>query len=165
MPADHELTALETLGLAIKSEVVAVQVYEKMKRKVRNKALKEKLGFLAGEEKKHRRILAHMYKKMFPETSLLLPDASLVPGLAAALGDDRPVPRLFETAMEAERSSEDFYRAQAARAEDPSGKTTFQYLANMELSHYYLLKSEYDLIMQDEAYYKVEQYEMVHFGP
>ena len=169
MVIDPSLTSLEIMGLAIKAEVTAADVYDRLAQRVRNWDLKEKLLFLKGEEEKHRAILEEMYAKSFPEVRLLLPPRSLLPKVDIALNESTPVPELLEIAMEWEKLSEEFYTDFARRAEDARGRGVLQYLSKMESGHYHLLKTERDFITQFPDYYDVEEFhfgeEMVHFGP
>jgi len=165
---DPNLTALEVLGIAIKSEVHAAEVYEKLGRMVRNRALGERLAFLKGEEERHRRLLEELYRKNFPEVELILPERSLVP-MEVAMREGITVPELFKLAMEAEETAERFYRELAERTREQSGRSLLLYLGRMEHGHYELLRSEYELIEQFPDYYRVEDFhlgeELIHLGP
>jgi rubrerythrin len=165
---DPNWTALEALGIAIKSEVHAAEVYGRLLGMVRNRALRERLAFLKGEEEKHRRLLEELYRKSFPEVKLALPERSLVP-MELAMSEGITVPELFKLAMEAERQSEQFYREMASRAKEPSGKALLAYLSKMEHGHYELLASESELLAQFPDYYKAEEFhlgeELIHLGP
>ena len=169
MTIDPNLTSLEIMGIAIKSEIEAGQVYDRLAQSVRNRALNEKLLFLKGEEEKHRAILEEMYAKRFPEVQLLLPPRSLLPKVDIATSEATAVPELLEIAMEWEKLSEEFYADFARRAEDARGRAVLQYLSEMESSHYHLLRTERDFISQFPGYYNVEEFhfgdEMVHLGP
>jgi rubrerythrin len=169
MVIDPGLTSLEIMGLAIKSEVAAADVYDRLAQRVRNQGLREKLLFLKSEEEKHRAMLEEMYAKSFPEVELVLPPRSLLPKVDIALSESTPVPELLEIAMEWEKLSEEFYADFAKRAEDARGRVVLRHLSKVESSHYHLLKAERDFISQFPDYYKVEEFhfgeDMVHFGP
>jgi rubrerythrin len=169
MAIDPSLTSLEIMGLAIKSEVVAADVYDRLAHRVRNQTLRDRLFFLKSEEEKHRTILEELYDKSFPEVELALPPRSLLPKVDIALSESTPVPELLEIAMEWEKLSEEFYADFAKQAEDAKSRAVLQRLSKMESSHYHLLKTERDMISQFPDYYKVEEFhfgeEMVHFGP
>ncbi len=165
---DPNWTALEALGIAIKSEIHAAEVYEKLFGMVRNRALRERLQFLKAEEEKHLRLLEELYRKNFPEIELALPEKSLVP-LELVMREGITVPELFNLAMEAERQSEQFYREMASRTKEPSGKALLAYLSKMEHGHYELLAGEAELLAQFPDYYKAEEFhlgeELIHLGP
>ena len=54
MTIADDLTPLEILGVAIKSEIEAANLYRYMAGQVVNLDLRERLDFLAKEEEKHR---------------------------------------------------------------------------------------------------------------
>lgn len=164
-----DLTPLEILGVAIKSEIEAANLYRYMATRVANRDLIERLHFLVQEEEKHRRILEEAYNRQFPEVELALPSRSLVPTIEAALEEDTSVPELFRLAMEAERISADFYDELAGRVQEETSRSTLLYLSRMEEGHYNLLETEYELVQRFPSYYQVEEFhlgeEMIHFGP
>jgi rubrerythrin len=164
-----DLTPLEILGVAIKSEVEAAGLYRHMAAQVVNLDLKERLGFLVREEEKHRRILETAYSRQFPEVPLALPAQSLVPTIAGAIQSGAAIPELFRLAMQAEQMSEQFYAEQAGRALEENARASLMYLSRMEHGHYELLRNELELIERYPTYYQVELFdmgqEMVHFGP
>jgi len=164
-----DLTPLEILGVAIRSEIEAAKLYRHIASQVANRDLRERLDFLVQEEEKHRRILEDIYTRQFPEVELALPAQSLVPTVSAALEEETPVPELFRLGMEAERLSEQFYADLAGRVQDANARTTLTYLSRMERGHYDLLRTELELIERFPTYYQVEEFhlgeEMIHFGP
>lgn len=169
MPIANDLTPLEILGVAIKSEIEAANLYRHMAAQVVNLDLKERLGFLVQEEEKHRRILETAYRHRFPEVPLALPPQSLVPTVAAAIQEGAEIPQLFRLAMEAEQMSERFYAEQAGRAQEENARSSLTYLSRMEHGHYELLRNELEMIQRFPTYYQVEVFdlgqEMVHLGP
>ncbi|MDH5185437.1 MAG: ferritin family protein [bacterium] len=162
---DPKLTSLEIYGIAVKSEIDAINAYQKIAKKVENQDLNKKLQFLEGEEKKHRKLLENRYRLEFPDTKLMLPKDGLAPKLNIALEEDTPLARLFELSMEAEKASEDFYSEAAKRAQDQTGKNMLFYLSGMERGHYYLLKSEYDLMQQFDKFESYKKFSLEHLGP
>ena len=89
MGENENYTTLEALGIAIKSEVEAIKLYNRMKELAKNEDLKGKLDFLIEQEKKHKHLLTEAYRKKFPEVKLSLPEKSLVPAINEVLeGDD-----------------------------------------------------------------------------
>ncbi|MFQ6090026.1 MAG: ferritin family protein [Candidatus Bipolaricaulia bacterium] len=151
---DPKLTALEVLGIAIRSEIHAGKVYERLFKMVRNPALRERLQILQGEEEQHRKLLEQLHAKSFPDVELKLPQRSLVP-MEVATKEGITVPELIQLAMEAERRSEQFYREMAGRAQ--------------EQGHYHLLENERELIERFPDYYKAEHFDLgeeaIHLGP
>ncbi len=145
---------LETVLLAaMKSEAEANSVYNKLANKLSNPFVKDKLRLLAKEENGHRLILETLYSKLFPEEEIKLPDGTPVPVPQLDHVSDNVKPqRIFYYAMKAELEAMMFYR-QMAKALDKNEelKKMFEYLADMEMSHYFMLKIEkkYAAEMQD----------------
>ena len=54
------------ISMAIRSEIDAAAIYEKLITMVNNFVLREKLAFLAEEEKNHQKVLESLFEKMFP---------------------------------------------------------------------------------------------------
>jgi rubrerythrin len=168
MPVDVSLLSIEkALSIAVKSEVEAEKVYAKLQKMVNNFILKDKLKFLLNEEKKHQKLLRELFRKLFPGKEPSNQERSLAPRLTLALQENSTVPDLLELAMDAEKTSEEFYDNLSQNVEERGLQEILQYLASMEHGHYFLIKGEYDLCMKDEMYYEREdfQYDMVHIGP
>jgi len=152
MEQERNHTTLEILGIAIKSEVEAVKLYNRMKELTGNNDLKSKLDFLIEQEKKHERILTEAYKKKFPETQLILPKKSLVPAIEEKLAKDAGLKELFDAALEAEKKSQEFYEDLASKTNDQNSKKMLHYLSSMEKSHYSILEAEYAQLLSTEEY-------------
>lgn len=169
MVYDEGLTALEVLGIAIKSEIEAAQLYARMAAQVRNTSLASKLAFLRQEEEKHREMLESLYTRRFPDIELQLPVRSPVPQIQSTDLDDMTVPELFQLAMQAEQTAADFYSREADRSNDHAGRTMLRYLSNVERGHYHLLHTEYELVSRFPSYYDADEFhfgdEMMHIGP
>jgi rubrerythrin len=136
---------------------------------VRSRLLGRKLAFLIFEEKKHRRILEKLYAQRFAGQALNLPPASFLPPSLRVEPETLTVPQLFGTALQAEKYSEDFYQSGAKVLGDEAGRKLLGYLARVERSHYFLVKSEIDLLEKFPDSYKVEEAdlgeELIHVGP
>jgi len=169
MTPDRGLTALEVLGVAIKSEVDAASFYATLAARVRNPALCAKLDFVRQEEVKHRTLLQDLYARRFPDVVLQLPAKSLLPALDGPAPDSLDIPKLFQLAMQAEQASSDFYAREAARASDEVSRTMLRYLSNVERSHLHTLETEYDLVSRFPDYYNADEShlgdEWMHIGP
>ena len=161
------LSVEKAMAIAVQSESAAEAVYKALMKKVKNFVLKDKLKFLASEEKKHEQILTKLFEQMFPGESISKEEKILMPRLQLAIKEETAVPDLLEMAMEAEKISEEFYDELSQEVEDRTAQEILQYLASMEHGHYFLLKGEYDLCMNDETYYDRDEFsvDMVHVGP
>ncbi len=165
----EDLTPLELLGVAIRSEIEAADLYRHMAARVANLDLRERLTFLQHEEEKHRRLLEAAYERQFPGVERVLPAQSLVPTVLRALQEETSIPELFRLAIEAERTAATFYAELAGRAEEEASRTLLRYLSQMERGHEVLLQSEFEFIQQFPTSYQVEHFslgqEMIHLGP
>jgi rubrerythrin len=70
--------------------------------------------------------------------------------------------------MAKEKEAEEFYKASKAAVEDPAGRKVLDYLARVERSHFYMLKSEIDLLERFPEYFDVEEFhvgqDLFHIG-
>ena len=168
MTPEPDLTTLEVLGIAIKSEIEAVKLYNRMKELTKNNDLIMKLDFLVAQELKHKEILTEAYKKKFPEVDLSLPSKSLVPTIGELIEKGAGLKELFGAAMEAERISEEFYGGLAEKTRDSNSKSMLQYLASMERSHFSILEAEYKQL-EFTAEYNSDDYlrgeRLMNLGP
>lgn len=169
MAANEGLTAVEVLGVAIKSEIEAAALYARLAAQVRNATLASKLNFLRGEEEKHRSILQDVYERRFPDIELQLPAQSPVPTVDTTTLANMTVPELFQLAMKAEQLAADFYAREADRSFDEMGRTTLRYLSHVESGHYKMLETEYELVSRFPDYYNADEFhfgdELMHIGP
>ena len=166
---NFKLSPTEFFGVAIKSEIQATEAYTKLYEKVKNEILRMKLKLLISEEKKHRRILERLFSQRFPGEKLEVPEKSFVPTIKISKTKKISVLDLFKIALKAEKISEDFYKEAGERAEDKESKRVLGYLVRVERSHYFIIKSEIDMLDKFPDYYKVEDFhlgqDMFHVGP
>ncbi len=164
-----KLSSSEVYGVAIKSEIEATEAYSRLCDRVKNEILRMKLKFLISEEKKHRRILERLFSQRFPEEELKIAERSFLPPIKITKTKRFSVLDLFKLALKAEKISEEFYREAGERAEDKESKRVLGYLVRVERSHYFIIKSEIDMLDRFPDYYKVEDFhlgqDMFHVGP
>lgn len=168
MGQDRNLTTLEILSIAIKSEIDAVKLYTKMRNMVESEDLKEKFGFLIAQEVKHEQLLKEAYQKKFPEVKLALPPASIVPMIDDVLSRDASLKELFEAGMKAEKMAEEFYSDLAKKTGEISAKNVLMYMSNMEKSHYAILEAEWqqiEMLKSDDASKFLESDGLMMLGP
>lgn len=156
---------LEDLLLAaLKSEVESKDVYATLADRVKNAFLKKRLEFLAGEEETHREFVQAVYKKNFPQKKVELPEKTPVPLPLLKIPDESvPLSKVFETAMEAELASRDFYRGLVDHFDDEGIQRTLQYFSAMEMTHYTILEAEQETIRRFEQF--DEEWPMMNVGP
>jgi rubrerythrin len=156
MTIDAKLKAADVYPFAIRAEMDAAAIYRDLHERVRNEALRQKLDFLAKEEDRHKAILERLFRDHFPGRKLVVPAASKRAKTAVVLTDATSVAALFKLAMQKEKEAEEYYKSAKAQAEDGQAKRIFDYLARVERSHYFMLKSEIDLLERFPDYYNVE---------
>ena len=152
----------ELLEVAIKSEIDAAENYHKMAEMTNVFLLKDKFNFLENEEKGHRKLLERIYKKKFPDKEIRIPEKG-VPFPEFTIDDKMQLSEIIKKAMEAEEWASKFYKDMEGKMEGEEEKAMARYLAAMEESHYYLLKSELEIAYNFELYDQV--HEMMHVGP
>jgi len=152
MAHERDLTTLEVLGVAIKSEIEAIKLYMRMKDKAKNPDLKTKVDYLIAQEKNHEKILTEAYRKKFPGVELSLPQQTLIPSVSDVLARDAALKELFAAAMEAEQKADLFYTELAKKTRDQSSRSMLEYLASMERSHYSILEAEFRALEITEDY-------------
>jgi rubrerythrin len=169
MKLDPKSKPEEVLALGIKSEIDAADLYAALRARVKNILLRQKLDFLVVEELQHRKILERLYKQRFGDRRPVLPHDSFLSKATLPKAGSLTVKELFDAALKAEKYSEDFYNEAARLADDDTGRKMLTYLSRVERSHYFMIKSEIDLLDKFPDYYNVEDInlteEMVHVGP
>ncbi|MEK6570986.1 MAG: ferritin family protein, partial [Bacteroidota bacterium] len=119
-----ELTALEVLGVAIRAEVDAQDMYREMAQRISNPRAKERFYLLVAEETQHQHLLEHKYKEMFPDVPLRLPPSQLPSHVATAeLRKDLSLREALAVAIQEERRVRDHYLESVPHVEDLTGKS------------------------------------------
>ena len=154
----------DLLLTAVKAEVDARDVYRKVAARVHNAMLVDRLEFLAGEEEKHRGYFEAQFHKDFPGKKICLPEKGVVPLPEVKLeGEDTPLSKVFEQAMEAELAAYDFYRGIAGLYADEATRNMIFYVASMEMGHYRLLQIERENAERFEVF--EVSWPDIHVGP
>jgi len=169
MPLNAKLQPYEVLAVAIRSEIEAADFYGGILEKVKNILLQQKLKFLAMEEKKHRQVLERLHAQRFPGVELKIPETPASPMTAPGWSEKATVLDLFKIALEAEKQAEQFYRDARSAMADAGSRKILEYLSRVERSHYFLIRSEIDLLGRFPDYYDVEDFhlgqDLFHIGP
>lgn len=154
----------DMLLAAIRSEINADEVYSRLAEGVKNAFLKDKLRFLAEEEKKHQEKLESIYRENFPGKEVVIPEETPVPLPDIILPTEKaPLSQVLESAMGAEMAANEFYTSLSGFFDDPNTKATLAYLAAMEMGHYKLLAIEREYALTFEEF--DEYHPMMHAGP
>ncbi|MGC8565342.1 MAG: ferritin family protein [Thermoplasmata archaeon] len=150
------------LEMALRSEIDSRDIYQKASTMTKNALLKEKFNFLSGEEAKHKILIENIIKMKFPNEEIEIPESTEVPLPRITVSEKDPISKLLTQAMDAEKETSKFY-ANIAKQLDEENASLMQYLSSIEMSHYYFLQAERNLILKFENY---DQYfEMMHVGP
>ena len=154
----------DLLLTAMKAEVDAQKVYRDLAERVQNAMLKDRLEFLAVEEAKHRGFFEAQFHKDFPGKKICLPAKGVVPLPEVKLeGEDTPLSKVFEQAMEGELAAYDFYRGIAGLYADEATRNMIFYVASMEMGHYRLLQIERENAERFEVF--EVSWPDIHVGP
>jgi len=158
-------TLEEVFQAAIKAEQGSYQLYSDLSDNVKNAFLKEKLRFLAQEEKKHESLLRKEFGTYVPGKDLVIPSRSPVPLPGITISDEMvPLTEIIDSAMKAELAARDFYLSmKEAFDEGERIRETLDYFATMEFAHYQLLSIERENLAQFEDY--DTYWDMMNIGP
>lgn len=168
MSFNPKMKPADVYPVAIRAEIDAAEIYRGLRDIVRNEALREKLNFLAREEDRHKAILERLFKDHFPGRNLIVPASGRKPKKAVPVDEAASVLDLFKLAMAKEKEAEDYYRGAKTAAEDAQVRRILDYLARTERSHYFMLRSEIDLLERFPDYYNAddahEGQDLFHIG-
>ena len=154
----------DLLLAAMKSEVETERVYSDVANRVKNAFLKERMRFLANEERGHRKTIETIFHMKFGDKEIVLPETTEVPLPKIEIDSESdPISLVLESAMEAEKASEAFYRELSDRFKDESMRNMLIVLAEMERTHYFILDKEYQNLKRFEDYDMT--WPMMHAGP
>jgi len=156
-------TLEDLLLAAIKSEVESERIYSSLAGRVGNFFLKDRLNFLAGEERRHRACLEELYRKKTGGGDVVLPERTPVPLPSVKYSDEAAVSSIVEQAMAAEEAARDFYLSLSELFDDRKTSEMLKALSRMEEGHYRLLEAELENIRTLEEY--EEGWPMMHAGP
>ncbi|MFH0800373.1 MAG: ferritin family protein [Pseudomonadota bacterium] len=151
----EDLTVLEILGLAVRSEEEAAAFYGSLAEMIKNDLVRARYESLAKEEVAHRQMLVALYRKMTGEKGA----PPRIPGDPETAEGGRPpasqdsLEGLLKLAIERERAAHDFYLRAASGAVEPTARRIFEYLADIERSHEDLIKTELDAYLRDSNWY------------
>lgn len=150
----EDLTALEALGIAIRSEIDSQEIYQDLADLSQNDLLKERFINLVKEEKQHQVLLEKKYNEMFPDIPLELPESQMPKDVNSSLARKQlSIKDVLKIAIDEEKRSRDFYLDCAEYVKDISGKRMFRFLADMEFSHQMILTAEYEMIEKYPQYF------------
>ncbi|MCP4633594.1 MAG: ferritin family protein [candidate division Zixibacteria bacterium] len=145
-----EKSVLEALSKGIQAELAAYVFYKKGMGVTNSDRLREILGQLAGEEKKHYKALEGQYDNLVRSEMWIsyndvmkqegLPDIdekmeSVHEDLSDKIDEHSTPLEILEIALFLEKRARDLYTELAEKTTDPSGKETYGYLVKFETGH------------------------------
>jgi len=150
-----ELTAVEAVGLGIRSEEEASRFYGQIARRIKNPLVRGRYEDLSREEVRHRSLLLELYKRMTGEEYAppTIPGEPEVAEVASPPGETEDLESLLDLAIQREEQAAVFYDRAAGQARDQSGRQALGYLAEMERHHAALLKTELETYRRDQTWY------------
>ncbi|OQA62284.1 MAG: putative trifunctional 2-polyprenylphenol hydroxylase/glutamate synthase subunit beta/ferritin domain-containing protein [bacterium ADurb.Bin270] len=150
----NDLTAVEVIGMGIRSEQDAAAFYGKVSKKVKNPLVRAKFEQLAREEVGHKAMLVAMYQKITGEKNPpQIPGEPDTAEKGGVLIDVEDMEELLNFAIFREQESSRFYSEAASFSKDPSGKRTLEYLAGIERAHEAMLAEEKAAFLRDRDWY------------
>jgi rubrerythrin len=150
-----ELTSVETIGLAIRSEEEASKFYGGIAKRISNALVKARYEDLAREEVRHRTLLVALYKQMTGDefSPPRIPGEPDVAENASRAGQTEDLESLLDLAIQRENQAAAYYDEAGKGAKDPSGRQLFAYLADMERGHAFILERELEAFRRDQSWY------------
>ena len=130
----RELTTLEAVALAIRSEINSTCLYADLARKVKNSAVRTILTDLEADEERHREGLMLLYRKMLGDEEPSIP-ADDGRGKKIELGPDADYLAIMNAARDKEHDSESFYKNAAEKVSDYKTRMFFLDIAESERQH------------------------------
>jgi rubrerythrin len=167
-PVVHpQLTTLEAVALAVRSEIESTHLYGKLAGRVKNPEVKKVMEELAADEEQHRASLMALYEKMLDGEVPTIPDQD---GREKKLGLS-PEPEylaVMTAARDKEISSEAFYRRAGEQVVDFKTRMLFLEVAESERRHAATLQKIVDRLKEDPHWLdrdKADPFKGMHAGP
>jgi rubrerythrin len=143
-------SVLEGLNKGIQAELAAYVFYRKAMDVAKDEKVKEILGWLAGEEKEHYRLIERQYDSLVRSEMWVsyndimrsedLPDLdekmeSVHDEYIDEVDENMTPKRMLEIGLSLEKRACDLYTELEQKVDDPKGKETYQYLIRFETGH------------------------------
>lgn len=162
---DRELTVVEVLGIAIRSEVSSYALYNQLSKRVENKMVKNRLVWLGDEEKNHRIILTDMYGDLTGEKYPAIPPTGNLRQFVDVPIEDMANLDVLKLAARKEELASKFYSAAIATLVDPKAKEMLEYLSEMETGHQDVLLQEIKHLEKNPLWHEQQAGQLFHVGP
>lgn len=163
----RNLTPLEAVALAVRSEIESTDIYTKLIDRIRNPEVKQLFVDLAAEEDRHREHLMALYRKMLGGEEPSIPESD---GRKKEWDIDPQADFLtvMTKARDKEYDSEAFYQDAAEKVTDHKTRLFFIELAETERKHAVVLQKQVEKLQEDPHWFDredLEGYKPVHEGP
>jgi rubrerythrin len=163
----RELTTLEAVALAVRSEIESTHLYADLAKRVKNPAVCDVLKQLAADEEHHRQSLMELYESMLGGEEPSIPETD---GREKniELSADAEYRTVIVAARDKERDSEEFYRNAADRVRDHKTRMFFLDVAESERAHAATLQQLADRLQEDPHCFDREDadpFKPMHVGP
>jgi len=163
----RNLTPLEAVALAVRSEIESTDIYTKLIHRIRNPEVKQLFVDLAAEEDRHRGYLMELYRNMLGGEEPSIPESD---GRKKEWDIDPEADFLtvMTRARDKEYDSEAFYLDAAEKVQDHKTRQFFIDLAETERKHAVVLQKQVDKLKEDPHWFdreELEGYKPVHEGP
>jgi len=160
----HDLTPLEAVALAVRSEMESTDLYAKLIHRVRNPAVVALLKDLAEEEERHRLGLMKLYRQMLGGEEPSIPAGD---GREKQwdIDPDADFLTIMTRARDKELDSETFYKNAAEKVRDFKTRMFFVELAETERQHAARLEAQVQKLHEDPHWFDRDEAGFVHEGP
>lgn len=161
---DQNLTTLEAVALAVRSEMESTDLYGNLIKKIKNPAVIAVLRELAEDEEKHRVGLMTLYREMLGGEEPSIPESD---GRKKEWDIDPDADHLtvMTKARDKEYDSEAFYKTAAERVRDYKTRQFFLDLAETERQHAAALQKQVEKLKEDPHWFDRADATQVHEGP
>jgi len=150
---EEGLTALEALGIAIRAEMDARELYLELARRSPDRQIKRRFELLAADERQHRLHLERRWKELAEGQPLKLPPSQLPQRASTrARRSHMTLEEVLDLALGEERSAREFFLRAARETDDLSGRAMFRFLADIAHQHWLTLAQEKDMLVRYPNY-------------
>lgn len=163
MKLSEDLTVVEILGIAVKTENDAAAFYRAFAKQIKNPLVLRKIERLAVEEDAHASTLHEEYARLTGGEEPAVPQG-FSSGITIFIDPALSAEQVIEVAMGIEKRSQEFYLEAARRSEDPRGREVLEYLSQFEADHYRVLETELRQLRRNADWFDLK-HDLFHVGP
>ena len=163
----RELTTLEAVAIAVRSEIDSTNLYVDLARRVKNPSVRQVLNGLAADEERHRQELMKLYEEMLCGQEPSIPEED-GRDKKIDLGPDAEYQAIILAARDKENDSEAFYQKASERVTDYKTRMFFLEVAESERHHAGTLQALADRLEEDPHFFDREDadpFKPFHVGP